>query len=672
MFTLAEPIVFDQFTDRPHLGCAMLIAACAKHGIDVRLVRGQTRFLADMFLRDGDELADLVLGLADGEVAALGMTGLRQALQVRGPEWLVDDLRRVYRRVVTHGELRDCFDADLTTRLVEYEKLFNVVYGHCLLRQGRDDLRIVERYVDEMLAGDPAAIGFSLHGSFDISRAVRRCVKQRRGIPIVVGGSHTSYIAVSRLDELFASDPIDYFVVGEAEATLPALLEALADGREPEGIPNIFYRRGGVVVGDKAPPSHDLDSLPAPDFAQFDLDGSLMPERVLPVMTARGCSWRKCTFCAHHATSEGTYRGFSIERFTELLGELAERYDCRHFVVQDEELPPARARKVAQAVIDAGLEHLRLYTYGRMVKGYADVDLAGLLHRAGFRSYQWGLESGSDRILELMCKGTDVATMAGVLRAFKTAGIANQVCAFVGFPGETREEAQATVDFMEANSDAIARMALGTFSIDPMSPVWLEPERFGLSFDATVEGFVVDYTVRNGMTHDEAEAFNQDFLTRYWFDPARWTSGVGCLPPGVHSRMTQFLCAAHGVVDRKDLVARVAGDDVGDLHPVLVADVVAGAHGFELQPRSVWEAAQVSRARPLKRRPTGALERAAFERAGGAHSVDDIDADVGGAFAGERGRETAERACHAFLLTALSEGWALAFAEPWVLSGTVE
>jgi hypothetical protein len=80
----------------------------------------------------------------------------------------------------------------------------------------------------------------------------------------------------------------------------------------------------------------------------------------------------------------------------------------------------------------------------------------------------------------------------------------------------------------------------------------------------------------------------------------------------------------------------------------------------------------VSRARPLKRRPTGALERAAFERAGGAHSVDDIDTDVGGAFAGERGRETAERACHAFLLTALSEGWALAFAEPWVLSGTVE
>ena len=57
---------------------------------------------------------------------------------------------------------------------------------------------------------------------------------------------------------------------------------------------------------------NNLDKLPYPDYSQFDLDLYLTPKRILPLQTARGCSWRKCAFCSHHAIDLGNYKTFSI------------------------------------------------------------------------------------------------------------------------------------------------------------------------------------------------------------------------------------------------------------------------------------------------------------------------------------------------------------------------
>jgi radical SAM superfamily enzyme YgiQ (UPF0313 family) len=667
---LAEPAILDHLVERPHLGCAYLIGACVERGWAVRLVRGQTRFLADMFLRDADELYALIMGLGDDEIRALNLARVHATLAENGPGWFAATLRESYDYTVAARRLRHFFDGDAGAWLGQYQTIAQTVIDHYLGVRGRDDLRIVERYVDEMLADDPDIVGFSLHGSFDaLSRAVRRRIRARSDATIVVGGSHSSYVAaVGFTSRLVDHEAFDVLVVGEAERTLPDLIEVLEEDGDPVSVGNVYVCRDGQIVGGHAPPRGGLDELPAPDFDQFDLDLYAVPNRVLPVMTARGCSWRKCAFCAHHATYGGTYHGHSMDRFVEVVATLAARYECHNFVIQDEELPPARARKVAQALIDAGLDDCSYYTYGRLVKGYDDPDLAALLARAGFRSFQWGLESGSQRVLDLMCKGTEVPVMEKVLHNFAAAGIANQCFTFVGFPGETREEAQETVDFLERNRDGVAAMGTAPFVVSPMSPLHQHPEKWGVTHDATTGA----YTVMSGLSQEEALAFVQDFMLKQSFEPQRWTSGVSCLVPGLQSRMLHFLCAAHGMLTRDVAAARLDGDagDV-DVFPLLVARPTSGGGEegtVEVQPWKVWESLAVNRLRPPKTRTLSALERDTFERADGAHSLADIEAEVGVLHGDDAdgGREAAANACRAFIAAAVDQGWALVFTRAWV------
>jgi hypothetical protein len=662
---LAEPAILDHLVERPHLGCAYLIGACVERGWAVRLVRGQTRFLADMFLRDADELYALIMGLGDDEIRALNLARVHATLAENGPGWFAATLRESYDYTVAARRLRHFFDGDAGAWLGQYQTIAQTVIDHYLGVRGRDDLRIVERYVDEMLADDPDIVGFSLHGSFDaLSRAVRRRIRARSDATIVVGGSHSSYVAaVGFTSRLVDHEAFDVLVVGEAERTLPDLIEVLEEDGDPVSVGNVYVCRDGQIVGGHAPPRGGLDELPAPDFDQFDLDLYAVPNRVLPVMTARGCSWRKCAFCAHHATYGGTYHGHSMDRFVEVVATLAARYECHNFVIQDEELPPARARKVAQALIDAGLDDCSYYTYGRLVKGYDDPDLAALLARAGFRSFQWGLESGSQRVLDLMCKGTEVPVMEKVLHNFAAAGIANQCCTFVGFPGETREEAEETVDFLERNHDAVARMGMGAFTIDVLSPVHQHPEKWGVTYDETGA-----YSVESGLSHDEAEAFIQTFLQQHSFEPRRWTSGVSCLAPGLHSRMLQFLCASFGALSPGEAVDFLAARRGDESYPLVGGRADEAGDKVELRPWSFWETAAMNRLRPPKTRTLSALERDTFERADGAHSLADIEAEVGVLHGDDAdgGREAAANACRAFIAAAVDQGWALVFTRAWV------
>ena len=81
MLTLVEPIILENISDRPHLGCAMLISACQAKGIKTTLVKGQTRFLKDMFTNDSGELWNLIRDLKKESLNKLKLLRLRNTLK---------------------------------------------------------------------------------------------------------------------------------------------------------------------------------------------------------------------------------------------------------------------------------------------------------------------------------------------------------------------------------------------------------------------------------------------------------------------------------------------------------------------------------------------------------------------------------------------------------------
>jgi hypothetical protein len=106
-----------------------------------------------------------------------------------------------------------------------------------------------------------------------------------------------------------------------------------------------------------------------------------------------------------------------------------------------------------------------------------------------------------------MRKGTQIANVPGILRACWNAGISPHLFSFVGFPGETREEAALTADFFVAHHEHIGSFNIGAFAFQTFSGIYAEAEAFGVESTRThaAEGDAMDhpYRVRGGMDMDE-------------------------------------------------------------------------------------------------------------------------------------------------------------------------
>jgi hypothetical protein len=141
------------------------------------------------------------------------------------------------------------------------------------------------------------------------------------------------------------------------------------------------------------------------------------------------------------------------------------------------------------------------------------------MHRSGCRYLLWGVESGSQRILDLMDKGTRVSDIETVLDAAAGAGIKNHVFVMFGFPTETKWEMQATLDLLGRHKTAIAMVHRGLFQLEPATPVFDNPARFSITrtWPAETPG-LYRFECSSGMSRQEVqEAFarNIPFLRSF-------------------------------------------------------------------------------------------------------------------------------------------------------------
>ncbi|MBN1643034.1 MAG: cobalamin-dependent protein [Anaerolineae bacterium] len=272
---------------------------------------------------------------------------------------------------------------------------------------------------------------------------------------------------------------IDSAVAFEGEVALLELVRAIDEGRDLATVPNLMVRQGtGVRVNAFVDPE-PVACLPTPDFSGLPLDLYLAPELVLPVWASRGCYWGRCAFC-NVGYDES-------KRFDELLGEqvaeemlaLSRRYGTDKFFFVDEALTPRMLKALSRQLVDRGTS-FSWATCVRFEPGI-DADLLRQIRRAGCRMLRFGMESGSQRVLDRMHKGTRVGTMQRVLRESAAAGIWNHIFLFLGFPGETEQDAQETTDFVHANQRAIHSIGSATFVLEPRARVGADPEEYGVS-----------------------------------------------------------------------------------------------------------------------------------------------------------------------------------------------
>jgi len=267
--------------------------------------------------------------------------------------------------------------------------------------------------------------------------------------------------------EEYLEQGADFVVLGEGEVALRELILTLESGHwtsdsetqiDFSNILGIAYKstignQQSSIVNPKRPVLHDLDSLPAPAWDLVDMEAYRqiwLREHgyfSLNLATTRGCPF-KCNWCAKPIYGN-RYNSRSPERVTAEIEMLLEKYGVRHFWFADDifGLKPGWVQRFRDIAQEKNLKFE--YKIQSRVDLLLKEDTIDALAASGLRQVWVGAESGSQKILDAMDKGTRVEEIREATKLLKKKGI--EVCFFLqfGYLGETKEDIEATLDLVE-------------------------------------------------------------------------------------------------------------------------------------------------------------------------------------------------------------------------------
>jgi radical SAM superfamily enzyme YgiQ (UPF0313 family) len=324
----------------------------------------------------------------------------------------------------------------------------------------------------------------------------------------VAGGAHPS-----SAPERCVADGFDAAVAGEGER---AILRIVREGL------------GGVV---REPYVKDIDTLPPPARDLVDIRGygySIEGGLATTLITSRGCPYQ-CAFCSKDVWQRGV-RFHSVARVVSEIRECMDRYGFRHFLFLDDSL--ALAKKRLREFCDA-VDPLKVAWRAYARSDRTTREMLEDMKRAGCVEVGIGVESGSQKVLDAVCKGTTVEQNSRLVQWCREVGIVSNAFVMIGLPGETRETVEATRRWMEENRPD--KFGYNIFSPYIGTPISAHPDRYDLktypmpderSWVKGRQGEYESFVATSALSREEIlRLFEENF--RVFQDLLRWKPGVG-------------------------------------------------------------------------------------------------------------------------------------------------
>lgn len=289
----------------------------------------------------------------------------------------------------------------------------------------------------------------------------------------IAGGPHPNAVPQETLEDHIE---IDYVIHGEGEISFAKLLSALncasSVKEELKSIPNLAYRdeTSNKIVINKRVFIDDLDSLNWPSWDLMDprtyprLSHGLLNRAypIAPIYSTRGCPY-SCTFCSSEVNMGKKIRKRSPSNVVDEVEFLVKEYGVKEVHFEDDNFTFYKdfAKEICQAIIDRSIKVSWACPNGVRLDSL-DTELLKIMERSGCYSFAVGIESGSDRILKLMNKGTTNMKMREKIRlVHEVTNIRMTGFIIVGFPGETEDDLKKTESMIL--DEPLHRMAAGPF-----------------------------------------------------------------------------------------------------------------------------------------------------------------------------------------------------------------
>ena len=378
--------------------------------------------------------------------------------------------------------------------------------------------------IDWVKKENPNILGFSTCSATGRKAALlAKKVKQENPNIITVFGNFFATFNAKRILEKYPF--VDIIIRGEGEHTSLDLTKNLKNNSNLKKVLGINFRYNNQIISTPDRPLiKDIDSLPFPDRTLLDVNyhnttaGVIVaPKKFSSFVTSRGCVFR-CRFCGCRRLARTLWRSRSVDNIIEELNLLSSQgYKQFLFVDDNFTLNPKRVLRLCQRIKKEKID-IEFFAEGRV--DHCPKEMLQEMVRANCKMIYFGIENGTQRILDYYDKQTTTRQAKDAVRHARKVGIDVIVASFIlGAPMETREEIWNTLKFaQELNVDIPQFNILATF---PGTDIWEELKNQGFVNEEKYweTGVMVSDVSPNAVPTKEIEEMIHQGYQRFFIRP---------------------------------------------------------------------------------------------------------------------------------------------------------
>ena len=318
-----------------------------------------------------------------------------------------------------------------------------------------DSNTMTEDFLDFIKACRPKLVGLSILSGPCLADAVDKARLVRKHFPktrIVFGGIHTTIFP----REVLQNDYVDFIIQGEGEEPLLELTEFILKGKGfLAKIKNLGYKEGKRLKLNPLRPFIDLNQLPLPAWDLVPIEKYLHQKfyasRVLTLHTSRGCPW-DCAYCYNRLVNFRRWRAISAEKIIAQIEYLISHYQVNGIQFYDDEfdVDEERVKRFCRLLLEKKIK-IKWSHYSRT--NIADESRYCLEKEAGCAFIEFGVESGSPRLLKMLRKDQTIRQIKRAFLICRKIGLSAGAMFMIGLPTETEREllmTQKLINFLSA------------------------------------------------------------------------------------------------------------------------------------------------------------------------------------------------------------------------------
>lgn len=385
-------------------------------------------------------------------------------------------------------------------------------------------LNILEKQIETQ---DPNLIGFTIPFPGNLFAALRcaQFIKQfYPEIHVAFGGGYCN-TELRSLEDPRIFEIVDFISLDDGEGPLLKMIQYLDGKVEIDALERTYVLENEKVVYKNKLPNtiHHHQDLPAPNYLGLPYDKYVSfldvvnpmhrmwtDKRWNKLTISHGCYWRQCSFCDVSLDYIGNYQNTTAEILVDKIEKIVADTGISGFHFVDEAAPPKMLKAMSKELIKRDLS-ITWWTNIRFEKTF-NFELCELMAKAGCIAVTGGLEVASDRLLEKMKKGVDIAQVARVTNNFSENGIMVHAYLMYGFPTETQQE---TIDSLEVVRQLFEKNCIQSgfwhlFTTTVHSPIGNNPDEFGIKITGPeFQGFA-----QNDLWHEDPEGTEHTLYTQ--------------------------------------------------------------------------------------------------------------------------------------------------------------